>query len=73
MRATSVDIRTPPPPDEPTDAGEGKKDAAAAKERARLVAIRELAARIRRLDTPSTRILQLPESAGDQPNDDRTE
>ena len=58
----SVDIRTPEPVEEPEEEG-AEEDSAAARERARLREVRELAARIRRLESPGTRILQLPESS----------
>ncbi len=58
----SIDIRAPEPPEEP-GVEEGGEDSEAARERARLLAIREFAATIRRLETPGKRILQLPESS----------
>lgn len=60
----SIDIRTPPPPDAPTEPAEGEEDPALM-ERARIEEIRELSARIRRLESGGSRILQLPESSGD--------
>jgi hypothetical protein len=61
----SVDVRTPePPPEEPEDE-EGAEEDEGLSDRARLLAIRELAANIRRLDPQGKRILQLPR--GDEP------
>jgi hypothetical protein len=54
----SVDIRTPPPPDEVAEEGEENT------ERARILEIRELSARIRRLEVGGSRILELPEGPG---------
>lgn len=65
-RGFSVDVRAPEPPPEPADEEGAEEDAAALSDRARLLAIRELASSIRRLDVPGTRILQLPE--GDLPD-----
>ncbi|MGH2659003.1 MAG: hypothetical protein ACRDHS_04880 [Actinomycetota bacterium] len=61
----SVDIRTPEPSEQPEEEG-AEEDSAAARERARLREVRELAEKIRRLESPDTRILQLPESSGDE-------
>lgn len=60
----TVDVRTPEvPPEEPADEQGAEEDAA--KSRAQLLAIRELADNIRRLDPQGQRILQLP--GGDEP------
>jgi hypothetical protein len=57
----SVDVRAPEPPAEELADEEGsEEDEAAVSDRARLMAIRELAANIRRLDPQGKRILQLP-------------
>jgi hypothetical protein len=54
----SIDIRTPPPPDEVAE--EEEENA----ERARILEIRELSARISRLEVGGSRILELPEGPG---------
>lgn len=59
----SIDIRTPEPEDLLVEEDDGESDAAA--RRASLLAIRDMAATIRRLETSGTRILELPESASD--------
>jgi hypothetical protein len=64
----TIDIRTPPVPEEPEAPAEGEEpDKAALDARAQALEIKQLGERIRRLETGGSRILELPE--GDLPDD----
>ena len=61
----TIDIRTPPSPPEPQPSEDGKVDQAALAVYNQAMEIKQLAARVKRLEAGGSRILELPEGDSD--------